>query len=392
MYIPRLSEGLFTRFSQQFRAVAINGIRQSGKSTLCRHIFSHKQYLSLENPDIKYYAEKDPRGFLAGLKDGAILDEAQRVPALFNYLQEILDVTKERGLFILTGSSSFLLNQAISQSLAGRMGYVDLLPLCKQEINFLNPEATIDELLFKGGMPEIWEKNINPILFFPGFILSFIEKDIRNLSNIADLFLFQQFIQLVAIRSSQEWNHSTAGNELGLDKKTIASWIGLLVAAGLVHNIQPYYRNFGKRVIQRPKIYLADTGLLCNFLQITNASMINLHPLKGAIFETWVILEILKLAAAEGPFTKIHYWRAISGIEIDCIIERNGKLIPIEIKSGLTMHDQWWKNLMKWGELVPEAAPGIIIFKGEESWNFSDGRRLLSYKDIPQIFADKILL
>ncbi len=387
MFISRLVEPLVQKYMSQFRAIAITGIRQAGKTTLIKNQFSHMPYVNLENTDTRLLAEKDPRTFIDTYQDGCIIDEAQKVPEIFSYLQQVLDESNKRGQFILTGSSNFLLNQAIGQSLAGRLGYMNLLPFSLEEIQKVQPDVSLDKVIFTGGMPEVWVYKIDPKDFFRSYILTFLEKDIRNLSNISNLAVFQQFLELCAVRTAQEWNATAVSNELGIDVKTVQSWLGLLKISGIAYTLQPYTNNFGKRVIQRPKLYLADTGLVCNMLRITSELLLNTHPLKGAIFENWVVLEILKLISAEGPYTNLYYWRAVSSIEVDLVIERNGKLIPVEIKSSMTLNENWWKNLEKWGKLATNSSPGIIIYNGPHTFNYSDGRKLVRAIDIKNLFT-----
>ncbi len=384
MNISRILEQKIVLYASQFRAIAVMGIRQSGKTTLCKMLFPDKPYLNFENLDIQILAENDPNAFLEKYKTtGAIFDEIQKSPQLFNYIQEILDNESERGKYILTGSSNFLLNQNISQSLAGRVGFIELLPLSNAEINSrFDQKIPLWELIFKGGFPEIWTQYINPSFYFPSYIQSFIERDIRQLINIKNLILFQQFIKLVATRAGQEWNSSQISNDLGVDSKTVTAWLSYLQTAGIVYLLPPYYANFGKRVIKRPKLYLTDTGILCSLLGIQNKNQLENHPLKGSIFENFVILEYLKQKNSSIENSFFYYWRSISGVEIDLIIEKNGILTPIEIKSGTTYHEKWWKNIFDWQAFSKTEAPGLIVYGGLENHSFSDGRKVVSYNSI----------
>ena len=384
MKIQRTLEHKILLYANQFRAIAVMGIRQSGKTTLCKMIFPTKPYLNFENIDVQLLAEQDPNAFLDKYKiTGAIFDEIQKSPSLFNYIQEILDNETERGKYILTGSSNFLLNQNISQSLAGRVGFLELLPLSNKEIlTYFDKKYSVWEMIFKGGFPEIWLQNINPSFYFPSYIQSFIERDIRQLINIKNLILFQQFIKLVATRAGQEWNSSQISNDLGIDSKTVSAWLSYLQTAGIVYLLPPYYANFGKRVIKRPKLYITDTGVLCSLLGIQNENQLENHPLKGSIFENFVLLEYLKEKNSSLENSSFYYWRSISGVEIDLIIEKNGMLIPIEIKSGTTYQEKWWKNIMDWQVFSKGSLPGMIIYGGNENYDFSDGRKVISYNSI----------
>ena len=382
MKIQRAIESKAKLYANQFRAVAIMGIRQSGKTTLCKMLFPYKPYLNFENIDVLLLAEQDPNAFLEKYKiTGAIFDEIQKAPSLFNYIQEVLDNETERGKYILTGSSNFLLNQNISQSLAGRVGFLELLPLSNKEIKTSFADTnSVWQTIFKGGFPEIWMQDINPSFYFPSYIQSFIERDIRQLINIKNLILFQQFIKLVATRAGQEWNSSQISNDLGVDSKTVTAWLSYLQTAGIIYLLPPYYANFGKRVIKRPKLYLTDTGVLCNLLGIQNDIQLENHPLKGSIFENFVVLEYLKEKNSSLENSSFYYWRSISGVEIDLLIEKNGVLIPVEIKSGATYQEKWWKNIMDWQVFSKSTFPGIIVYSGNENYEFSDGRKVTSYK------------
>ncbi len=239
-----------------------------------------------------------------------------------------------------------MLNEKISQSLAGRIGYLHLYPFSSKEIfDFLEKDFSVEELIFKGGYPEIWDKNINPAFYHNSYVQSFIEKDIRQLININNLLSFQQFIKITATRASQEWNHSSIANELGVDYNTVQSWLGLLQNSGIVFLIPPYYNNFGKRLIKRPKLYFNDTGLLCNLLGISKKEQIENYPLKGMIFENYVFTEILKYNHLKIFPSPIFNWRTISFVEIDLIMEENFKNTGIEIKSGKTYNKIGGKTL-----------------------------------------------
>ena len=384
MKIRRSLEIKILLYSNQFRAIALMGIRQSGKTTLCKMLFPTKPYLNFENIDIQLLAEQDPNTFLEKYKiSGAIFDEIQKSPSLFNYIQEVLDNETERGKYILTGSSNFLLNQNISQSLAGRVGFLELLPLSNKEIlTYFDKNYSVWEIIFKGGFPEIWLQNINPSFYFPSYIQSFIERDIRQLINIKNLILFQQFIKLVATRAGQEWNSSQISNDLGVDSKTVTAWLSYLQTAGIVYLLPPYYANFGKRIIKRPKLYINDTGILCSLLGIQNEIQLENHPLKGSIFENFVILEFLKEKNSSLENSAFYYWRSISGVEIDLIIEKNGILTPIEIKSGTTYQEKWWKNIVDWQVFSKNTSQAIIVYGGNENHDFTDGRKVISYNSI----------
>ncbi|MGC4129589.1 MAG: ATP-binding protein [Bergeyella sp.] len=379
----------FELYCSQFRAVALMGSRQTGKTTLARTTFPKKPYINFENLDNQILAREDTKNFLESYKEtGAIFDEVQNVPEVFNYLQQILDEESEAGKYILTGSSNFLLNEKISQSLAGRVGFLHLYPFSAKEItDFSGSDISIEELIFKGGYPEIWDKKINPSFYHNSYVQSFIEKDIRQLININNLLTFQQFVKLTATRASQELNHSNIASDLGIDYKTVQSWLGLLQNVGIIFLIPPYYNNYGKRVVKRPKLYFNDTGLLCNLLGISDETQLETHPLKGEIFENFVFAEILKYNDMKTIPAKIFYWRTISGVEIDLILEENFTNTGIEIKSGKTYHQMWWKNILKWREYSPQNKSGNVIYAGNDEVNFKDDRKLISAKNLFEKFS-----
>lgn len=377
MAIERFLKEKLLLFASQFRAVAITGARQSGKTTLCKMLFPEKPYVNFENIDVLNQSQIDPRGFLQKyILTGAVFDEIQKAPILFNYLQEILDNEKEKGKYILTGSSNLLLNQSITQSLAGRVGFLEMNTLSRREIPN-SSVISIWEIIYKGGYPEVWAEEIMPQLYYPSYIQSFIEKDIRQLINVKSLLLYQQFIKLVATRVGQEWNHSTIAMELGVDSKTVSSWISFLQMAGIIYLLPPYFANFGKRIIKRPKLFFTDTGIVCSLLGIQDENQIETHPLKGQLFENFVIMDLIKNNSFMVQKNQFYYWRSIDGVEIDLIIEKSNQLIPIEIKSGMTYQNNWWKNINKWNAFT-NSNKGVIIYNGQEEMIFSDGKQLLN--------------
>ena len=334
------------------RLISICGARQTGKTTLVKQVFKGKPYLSLENPDTRNFALEDPRGFLESYPNGAILDEVQRAPILFSYLQEILDNTKVKGLFILSGSNNFLLQQTISQTLAGRVGYINLLPFSIAELSKAKLLSADDsKLMLKGFYPPIYDQKIPPEDWCPNYIRTYIEKDVRQIKNITDLIVFERFMKLLAGRSGQELNNSALAVETGVDVKTIQSWIGILESSFIVYLLKPHYKNFNKTIVKRPKVYFYDTALVCYLLGIRNVSQLNTHPLKGAIFEGMVVTELIKKRTNAGLPINVYYWRDKAGHEIDVIIDNGNKLLPIEIKSGKTINTEFFKNIDYWCDL-----------------------------------------
>ncbi|OYU94277.1 MAG: AAA family ATPase [Bacteroidetes bacterium B1(2017)] len=366
----------------KFKAVAVTGARQTGKTTLIKEVFKMKPYVSLENLDMRNFALEDPRGFLESYPNGAVLDEIQRTPNLFSYLQEILDNTKQKGLFILSGSNNFLLQQSISQSLAGRIGYINLLPFSLAELN----EAKIlpqpdDELMLTGFYPPVYDQDIPSIDWCPNYIRTYIEKDVRQIKNISDLVVFEKFIRLLAGRTGQELNNLSLSNEVGVDIKTIQSWIGILESSFIIYLLKPHYKNFNKTIIKRPKLYFYDTSIVCSLLGIQTAKQLSNYPLRGAIFETMVIGEFVKKRTNAALPINLFYWRDLTGHEIDIIVDKGDILLPVEIKSGKTTTKDFFKNLDYWCKLSGETK-SVLMYGGHQKQKRSNGTEVMNWREL----------
>jgi len=383
--IPRKSTAELQVLTQRFKAVAVIGPRQSGKTTLVRNVFPQKDYVSLENPDTRNFALDDPRGFLAMYPNGAILDEVQRTPQIFSYLQQILDDDDTKGLFILTGSNNFLLQENISQSLAGRVGYLFLMPLSFDELG----DKVVDnnQFLWAGGYPGLHKDNIEPFRFFPNYIRTYVERDVRLLKNINDLTVFERFIRLSAGRTGQLLNMSSLAVEVGVDIKTISSWIGVLEASFIVFRLLPHHKNFNKRLVKMPKLYFYDTGLACSLLGINNIQVLNTHPLRGSLFENMVISDFFKENFSKGSPANFFFWRDNTGHEIDLLIDQNNKLTPVEIKSGHTITDEYFKNLRFWTKLSGSAY-GYVVYGGQILQKRSMGISFVPFNQLHSLFNE----
>ncbi len=381
--IPRVASAKLKQLAMLFKAVAVIGPRQSGKTTLVRSLFTDKPYVSLEDPDTRQYALEDPRGFLANYPNGAILDEAQRTPNLFSYLQGILDERNRVGEFIITGSNNFLLQQNITQSLAGRVAYLQLLPFALQELYRQDsPElAHQDTILLTGGYPPIHDYRIPPQDWLPNYLRTYIERDVRQIKNVTDLIVFERFVRLLAGRSGQELNITPLAIEVGVDIKTIQSWIGILESSFIIFLLRPHFKNFNKTIVKRPKIYFYDTGLVCSLLGITQEKQLEIHPLRGSIFETLMVAELVKKRTNNGKEINLYYWRDKTGREIDIIIDEVNDLIPVEIKSGKTVHSDFFKNLMYWMKLS-ETTKGFILYGGDQDQSRSNGIIVTSWRNL----------
>jgi predicted AAA+ superfamily ATPase len=371
--IIRDAQVVLQKMATQFKAIALTGPRQSGKSTLARVTFPEKKYISLENPDIRESATSDTRGFLDNLPDGAIIDEAQRVPDLFSYLQQVLDESDQKGRFILTGSNNFLMLENITQSLAGRIGYLELLPFSYNEIQKIpDYDLTLNNMIFSGGYPAVTFDHIDAEFWFPSYIRTYIERDVRQIKNITNLNLFQKLLYLCAGRIGQELNLNNLAIECGVDHKTIGSWIGILQASYVIHLLPPFYNNFSKRVIKSPKLYFVDTGLACALLGISTPSQLTLHSSKGHLFENFIVNELIKARFNKGLRSNLFHWRDVSGHEIDVVVDHGSQSIGIELKSGMTIIPDFFKGLKFWQSLT-NYEKCYVIYGGDETQKRSNG-------------------
>ena len=379
MYIKRIAEARLINLAKKFPAVAIFGPRQSGKTTLAKHCFKDYKYLSLEDLDNRELAEKDPRGFLDSLKNvpGVILDEVQNVPTLLSYIQTHIDSYKKNGHFILTGSQNLLLNQAVTQSLVGRIAILTLLPLSIQELKDakLLPEK-IDEILFKGMYPSIWADN-QDVDWYKFYINSYIERDVRNLQNIGDLSQFQKFMGLCAGRIGQVLNLSSLADDLGISVPTVKRWISVLEATYIIFLLQPTYKNFSKRLIKAPKLYFYDPAIAASLLKISSAHQIFDHYLRGGLFETMILSDFKKQCYNNGIDPGLYFWRDQVGFEVDCIVETALKDIPIEIKASATLNSRFLENLTKWNNLTnTDPTENRLIYGGPLEIKNKDGQAI----------------
>jgi predicted AAA+ superfamily ATPase len=366
MYQRTLSSAL-ERFATLYPLLGITGPRQSGKTTLARLTFPHLPYVSLENPDIRAQAIQDPRGFLERYHNGAIFDEVQHAPELFSYLQGIVDESPQKGRFILTGSQNFTLSEKIIQSLAGRIGMMTLLPLSLEE---LGPENNPTDTIFKGGYPAIYQNDIHPMEFYPSYIQTYIERDVRQLKNIGNLGTFQTFLKLCAGRVGQTINLSSLAQDCGISQPTARQWLTILESSYLIFLLQPFYKNFSKRQIKMPKLYFYDTGLACALLGLEKGSQLETHYLKGALYENLVILEALKTRLNQGKPHHLYYWRDQSGHEVDLIAEWGGNTHGIEIKSSSTFQPDFIKNL-KFIQNLSSSITGHLVYSGTQEGTYA---------------------
>lgn len=367
-------------YAQSFRAVLVVGPRQSGKTTLVKQTFPHKPYVSLENPDERLLANQDPRAFLNRFPQGAILDEIQQVPHLLNYLQEILDLTESDGLFILTGSNNILLQEYTSQTLAGRIGILDLLPLSCHEVFRYQPNQNLSELMLNGFYPEVIAKKRNPRLWFSSYIRTYLERDVRQVKQIENSLLFQKFIRLCAGRVGQQLNLVSHSTDCGINVRTAQAWLSVLESTYVVHLLQPFYENYNKRLVKSPKLYFYDVGLACSLLSIkTKDELVHSH-FYGALFENFIIADFIKQAFNFQTDDQYYYWRDNNGVEIDLIRKRGDELLPIEIKSGETYSTDFTRSLKKF-MAYSGLKKGLLLYNGTSSIQGSDGIAICHWKN-----------
>jgi len=380
--IIRTLEVRLKSLARQFPVLFCTGPRQSGKTTLTRMAFPDFDYLSLEDLQNRQEATEDPRGFLRRLEGatGVILDEVQRTPDLFSYIQGFVDDARG-GPLLLTGSQHFLLSERISQSLAGRAAILELLPFSLSELAgrpAIEPEAfgqpalvarsphdiRLDDVLFTGLFPPIHDRQLEAAVWLDGYIRTYVERDVRSISNVGDLDAFTRFLGLCAGRTGQLLNLSSLGADAGVSHATAKRWISILRASYVVDLLGPHHQSFAKRLTRSPKLYFVDTGLLCHLLGIRRVAHLHQHPLRGAVFENHVICELRKLFLHHGQRPPLYFWRESGGREIDVIIDYGNQRVPVEIKAGETIASDYFKELDKYVGLSGDPF-GVLVHGGD---------------------------
>jgi predicted AAA+ superfamily ATPase len=371
--IERQMSNSLKKAATEYPVLLVHGPRQSGKTTLCRSIFSDKPYVSMENIDTRSRALDDPRGFFEGYPDGAILDEIQKAPALLSYMQQIVDEKKRNGMFILTGSDNFSLRQVTSQSLAGRIALFTLLPFSMEEIVSQEWLNDVDSRILYGGYPRLVTEKPERSFFFRNYIGSYVERDVRQIVNIKDVNLFQRFLALCAGRIGSVLDYTSLSNDCGVSVKTVKEWLSILEASYICFQLNPWFVNRTKRLIKSPKLYFYDTGVACALLGINEESQLNRDPLRGNLFENLVILEKIKKALNTTSSSKFWYYRTTSGIEVDLVEERGRSLIPTEIKSSASFHSDFCKNLEVFKSEYPnETIESSVVYAGTENFTYKE--------------------
>ena len=361
--------------AKEYPVVTIFGPRQSGKTTLVQMNFPDKPYYSLEDPDVRLQAELDPREFLGRITAGAILDEIQRLPLLLSYIQGIVDKAQQPGMFILTGSHQPDLHQAISQSLAGRTAVLTLLPFSFHELKNYRPEWETYDLITKGAFPRLHENDLQPERFFNGYLQTYVERDVRALINLKDLGRFQQFLTLLAGRIGQIANYTSLSNDVGVSSTTIKNWVSVLKASYIIFELPPFFENISKRVVKSPKIFFTDTGFAAFLIGIRTAEQAARDPLRGGLYENFIILEILKAHLNKGMRPDLYFFRDSHGNEVDLLIRKSGKLLPVEIKSAATFSADFLKGIERFCALADgHCLPGVVLYNGKQSYKVKNVR------------------
>jgi uncharacterized protein len=355
------------QYADQYPVVTITGPRQSGKTTLCKMLFPDIPYVSLEHPEHRQMAQSDPAGFLAQYPNRVVLDEIQRTPNLLSWIQVIVDESPVYGRFIITGSQNFELLNHISQSLAGRTAIARLLPLSLEEINMFQQPESIDQLIYTGCYPGIYDRKLNPTEALSFYFNTYIERDLRLLINVRDLSRFETFLKLCATRCGQVINYSSIGNDCGVNYNTIRNWLSILEASYIIKLLPPYYINPGKRLIKSPKLYFIDTGLAAFLLGIQNCDHVKTHPLRGALFENMIVSDLLKKRFNQGQTDNLYYLRDSKGHEVDVLLDYGPQIDLIEIKSTRTLGSDLFKGLVYFRSLYPQTRHCRLVYGGVQT-------------------------
>ena len=383
--IERILASKMIALAQKFQVVTLTGPRQAGKTTLVKAVFPSLPYVSLEEPDVRQLALSDPRGFLANFSRGAVLDEVQNTPDLFSYIQSLVDQDRDVQ-FILSGSANFLLMEQVSQTLAGRSAVLHLLPFSLPElVNGGYVVEDYEQLILSGQYPRIYDRVIAPTDFYPSYIQTYVERDVRLIQNITDLNAFIQFTQLCAGRVGQILNFASLASDAGISPNTARAWLSILETSYIVYRLQPYYENFNKRLMKSSKLYFYDTGLACSLLGIRDAGQVHTHFLRGPLFENLIMNEFVKRTLNKGEREYPYFWQDSRGKEIDCLLPKGGGLTPVEIKAGKTITSSYFSNLKYWQQLTRQPdEPGAVVYGGDLSLQTQDGY-LVSWKHLDQI-------
>lgn len=381
--IRRQAETVLLERAKAYSVVTVLGPRQSGKTTLCRIAFPDKPYVNLEQPDVREFAQQDPKAFLDQYLDGAVLDEIQNVPSLLSWIQVLTDSDPRAGRFVLTGSHQLQLSAQLTQSLAGRTAVIELLPLSLSELISQNvsmpTDGTVDQWMLQGGYPRIHAQQMSPEVMLSDYFATYVERDVRQLINLRHLREFGQCVRLLAGRTGQLLNQSSLGNEVGVSSNTITQWLSILEASFVVFTLAPWSANLGKRLVKSPKVYFYDVGLACWLLGIKTVEQLQYHPLRGALFENLVVLEVMKAQRNQGLREPLYFFRDSNGLEVDLLLERAEGLVLVEIKASQTVAAPLFKGLRTVSALLGERVKKQYLVYGGDALQERTGVQVLPF-------------
>lgn len=367
----------------KYPVLTITGPRQGGKTTLLKSLFQDWPYISLETPDVREKVQLNPRELFVKSGHKMVIDEVQRVPELLSYIQTIVDDDRE-ACFILSGSHNLLMLENISQSLAGRTAIFYLLPFSLSELG-QERQKNYEDWIFNGFYPRIYDREIPPGRFYPDYLETYVQRDVRQIKNIGNLNLFQRFLGVCAGYIGQTVNYSNMANSIGVSVNTVQNWLSVLETSFIVYQLTPYFRNFNKRITKATKLYFYDTGLACSLLRIRTVEALDNYFQKGALFENFIINEISKQYFNQGERPPIYYWRDHKGHEIDLLIDQGSQLLPIEIKAGRTFSSSFFKNLDWWRQIADiPVRESFVVYGGDEDWRLENGK-LISWRNLNQL-------
>ena len=381
LYLNRTIEEVITEASQYFSVISVTGPRQSGKSTLLKHLFPDVPKYSLKDINVREFAEKDPVAFLRQHPKGMFIDEVQKVPQLLEYIQGIVDDYPDTQ-YLLTGSSNFELLSHLSESLPGRAGVFELLPMTYAETESTMSQMTIDEFLYSGLYPSVCAKKNKPHLFYPSYVKTYLERDVRDLLRIKDQMQFMHFMKLCAARVGSIFNASELATQVGVDSKTITHWLSILQASYLVTLLPPYYENISKRLVKSPKLYFCDPGLACFLLDIESPRQLERDKMRGAIFENYIVMEVIKHRINRGLLDGVFFYRDSNQNEVDILLKEEGEITAIEVKSSMTYHSSFADSIAKLPEWINTPIKNkMIVYTGDFENTVGDVK-LINYKHL----------
>lgn len=370
---------------QEYPVVTITGPRQSGKTTLAQITYPDFEYCNLEDPETRNLAATDANAFFSGYSTPLIIDEIQRVPELLSYIQTIVDKEKQNGMFLITGSHQLSLDQAISQSLAGRTALLRLLPFSISELKQLKLDFNRDKQIHYGFLPRIYDQKQNPFKAYRNYLHTYVERDLRQLIKVKDLAVFENFLRLLAGRVGQIANLHSLANDLGVSSPTISQWLSILEASFIIFKLNPYFENFGKRIVKSPKIYFSDVGLASYLLGIENPDQVSRDPLLGGLFENLVVMEAVKARLNQGLDPNLYYYRDNNGNEVDLLFSSHNSLIPVEIKAAMTFNENLTKGIRYFRKISEKAKQGYLVYAGGKSI-LSEAYQVFNYRETFKIF------